>query len=107
MLDIIFEALIGKYASISSGAFGILGAIAFAIPAFESRGLRDVLLQIEELERGISSDAFRNAKGALIREARRLLKRERNWNLLGAGLVGAAFLVLLMNATYCAVFKVC
>ena len=107
MLHLIFEIAIAKYAPISSSALGIFAAIAFAIPAFENRGLRRVLLQIEGLGPDISSEALHDAKAALNREARRLLKKEGNWNLLGAALLAASFLILLLNSICCAGSNAC
>lgn len=107
MLHLIFEMFIGKYAPISSSALGIMGALAFAVPPIESRNLRTVLLQIEEIEHGISPDAFRSAKAALIRDARRLLKWERIWNLIGATLFVTAFLILFLNSIHCVTSNAC
>jgi hypothetical protein len=102
MVQWLVSLLAGKYAPAVSGFLGILGSIAFAIPAFESRNIRTVLLQIDDIERGISEEAFVAARRALTREARRLLAKERRWNLAGAILLVAAFLILFMNSLYCA-----
>jgi hypothetical protein len=103
MLHWIFSALVGKYAPAVSGFLGILGSIALAIPAFASRNMRTVLLQLDDIEIGISPEAYVAAKRTLTREARRLLAKERRWNLAGAILLVSAFLILFLNAIYCAV----
>lgn len=101
MLQFIFETIMGKYAPITAGALGILGSLALAIPPIENRNIRTVLLQLEDIGGGISDNAFRDAKKALTREARRLLKKERFWNLLGAILLVLAFVALFLNSIYC------
>jgi hypothetical protein len=103
MLHFAFELLIGKYAAGTAGLLGVLGSIALAIPAFESRDIRIVLLQIDDLQAADSEGALVDARRALTREARRLLARERHWNMAGAALLILAFSLLFLNAVYCAI----
>jgi hypothetical protein len=107
MLELLFDIFIGKYAVMVSGALGILGSVALALPPIESLHVRVVLLQLDGIQEGLSEEAYKNAKHGLTSEARRLLKRERRLNMIGAFLLIAAFVILFTNATYCTVTGTC
>jgi hypothetical protein len=101
MLHFLFDVFVGQYAPILSGALGISGSIALAVPPISSGDLRLVQLQLDEIEGKIPPISHRDVKREVVREARKLLTREKYWNFVGAALLFLAFAVLLANGTYC------
>jgi hypothetical protein len=102
-LDFIFDIIVGRHAGITSGVFGILGSVALAIPPIESLKLRTVLLKLFSISDELPKEAVKAAKDPLLQEAQYLLARERRFNIVGAGLLVAAFVILFMNSIYCSI----
>jgi hypothetical protein len=103
ILDFIFDFFVGRHAGITSGAFGIVGSVALAIPPIESLKLRTVLLQLFSISDEVPKEAVKEAKNPLLMEAQDLLARERRFNIAGAGLLVAAFVILFINSIYCSI----
>jgi hypothetical protein len=105
ILDFIFDFFVGRHAGITSGAFGIVGSVALAIPPIESLKLRTVLLQLFSISDEVPKEAVKEAKNPLLMEAQDLLARERRFNIAGAGLLVAAFVILFINSIYCSICR--
>jgi hypothetical protein len=99
--EFVFDLAVGKHAGISSGALGIAGAVALAIPPIESLKLREVLLKLFAISEILSPDAFKAVKAPLLDEAKNLLARERRFNIAGAVLLILSFATLFLNSIYC------
>jgi hypothetical protein len=101
MVRFLFDLFVGHYAPIFSGALGIAGSFALAVPPIRNNNLRSVTLQLDQIENKISKTAHEAAKSRLTEKEKKFLSDERRWNLFGAVLLLAAFAVLFSNSVYC------
>lgn len=101
LFALLFDVFVGQYASITSGALGLCGSIAFAVPPIKSWAIRKAALKREKLE---SSERFgeaaRRAAPVVTENLQHELIAERRCNLTGASLLFCSFLTLILHAVW-------